>query len=433
MRETRVILTVLTGPLAGHRLCFDGPTTCVVGRQPDCELQLPSDEAGVSRRHAAFDFDPPAVRVRDLGGVNGTWVNDRHVGERTDGRETEADLAHDDRVVVGETVLLVSIEAPVGVERALRCACGRIRPATRQHADGVGCGECAQTVRDTPAEFDARAEHGLDAFPGHRIVRVLGAGGMGKVYLALEGATGEQVALKVLLSQVAVDESNRRGFLREMEVAGALEHPNLVRRRVVGNQGRTFWFSMDYCPGGNLADLVQRRGGPLAPEEAVPLIIAALEGLAFMHERGFIHRDLKPQNILLDDPMSRPMLADFGLAKSFEQAGLTGLTVTGSVRGTPHFTPREQVTNYKYVKPVSDVWSMGATLYYLLSGDVPRGSTGVDNPMLRALTTEPTPLVRRAPRIPTPLCEVVDRAVATDPTERFPSARALQRALEAAL
>lgn len=427
----KVTLTVLTGPRAGEDLVFDGPATVEVGRSPDCALVLPAGQAGVSRRHALIEIDPPGARVRDLGSTNGTWINQSHLGGRGAGPTEAVPLAHDDRIGVGETVLLLTLEAPDGVARPVRCGCGVVRDSPRARPGGHLCGECDETVRDTPADRAARAEAPDAAvFEGYRLVRTVGAGGMGKVYLAVDTRTGEQVALKVLAPQVAVDEKNRKDFLREMGIAGALAHPNLVARRGQGSAGQAFWFAMEYCPGGNLTDRMQRRGGPLPPDEAIDLVVQALEGLAFMHAQGFVHRDLKPQNILLtQDEGGVPKLADFGLAKSFEQAGLTGMTITGSVRGTPHFTPREQVTNYKYVKPVSDVWSMGATLYYLLSGDVPRGATAEGNPMLRALTVEALPLRSRAPRVPQRLADVVDRALATDPAARFQNAQALQRAL----
>ncbi len=430
-----VTITVLNGPLAGDARAVSTPGRVVVGRLPDCQIQLPADSPGVSRQHLAIDVDPPAAHATDLGSTNGTWINQVRLSAREDSAPTRIELADGDRIGIGETVLHVALSAPSGVSRAVRCLhCGRAERLAVPPPVSFVCGDCQSTMRDAPADVLRRLREevpdGASDFAGYRIERELGRGGMGRVYLAIREDTGDHVALKVQLSHIQIDEKARAEFLREMEVAGRLRHPNLVPCLAEGASGNAFWFAMEFCPGGSLTDLMQRKVGRLDPSEAVPLMCQALEGLGHMHRHGYVHRDLKPQNILLsavEGGVAR--VADFGLAKSFERAGLTGMTATGAVRGTPHFTPREQVTNYKYVKPVSDVWAMGATLYHVLTGTFPRTIRSGANPMLVALTGELVPVRARDEGISETLAGVIDHALEIDPALRYPDADALREAL----
>jgi serine/threonine protein kinase len=172
--------------------------------------------------------------------------------------------------------------------------------------------------------------------------------------------------------------------------------------------------------------------GPLAAEPAVALALQALEGLAYAHGEGFVHRDIKPDNLLIG-PDGVAKLADFGLAKSFEQAGLSGMTATGATSGTLAFMPREQITGFRRLQPVSDVWSLGATLYYMLSGQTTRDFDGGKDPLAVVLEGRIIPLRERDPRLPAALAAAVDRAIADDPLHRHPTALDLRDALRAAM
>jgi len=154
---------------------------------------------------------------------------------------------------------------------------------------------------------------------------------------------------------------------------------------------------------------MSRRGGRLALDEAGPSCCRLWKGLAFAHTKGFVHRDLKPQNVLLT-AMEKPWtvkIADMGMAKNFTQAGLSGMTATGSYAGSFPFMPREQVTNFKFVKPVSDVWSMGATFYNMLTGQYPRDLRRGQDPMEVILHGEIIPVRKRDPRIQKQVAEVI--------------------------
>ena len=162
----------------------------------------------------------------------------------------------------------------------------------------------------------------------------------------------------------------------------------------------------------------------------MPHALKALEGLAFAHSKGFVHRDLKPGNILIHKGVAR--VADFGMSKSFQMAGLSGMSMTGKTAGTPVFMPPEQIINFKYVKPVSDVFSMGATMYYLLTGAFPFEFPAKRDPMDVILNDDVIPIRKRGHSIPKPLAAAIDRAVTKKHKDRFLDAGEFLAALKIA-
>jgi serine/threonine protein kinase len=234
-----------------------------------------------------------------------------------------------------------------------------------------------------------------------------------------------------MLPKIAVEENARKHFLREMDVCRALDHPNIVRFFDSGDAVGTFFFVMEYCDGGSLDDLFKQRRRPLHWNEACNYILQALEGMAYAHGQQMVHRDLKPANILLSGGSAK--VADFGLAKNFSQAGLSDFTVTGSAAGTLPFLPREQLINFRRVRPTSDVWSMAATLYYLVTGAFPRDLGGGRDPREVILNQDSVPLRTRDPSIPTSVAAVVDKALTTNELGRYPTAAEFHGALEKVL
>ncbi|MFD8141909.1 serine/threonine-protein kinase [Streptomyces sp. NPDC059708] len=271
----------------------------------------------------------------------------------------------------------------------------------------------------------------------------LGRGGMGVVYAAVHRETGERRALKVVHAPAGAGEEVAR-FAREVRVSMALAHPHVVR--VIGiersgpdgaggapdPQGEPCCLVLELCDGGSLADRVHR-DGPLPVPRALELFDGVLAGLAHVHrEHGLVHRDIKPHNILLTGgPHGRPVakLADFGLAKAYESAGLSGLTRTGVVMGTPAFMPRSQLINYKYATPEVDVWSTAASLYHVLTGSPPRDLPPGRDPWLAVATSPVVPAGERVPGLPPELCEVLDYALSDEIEGGFETAESLRAAL----
>ncbi len=423
-------LTAVHGPQAGLSHTFEQPGHFVIGRAPDCDLVLPADSAGVSRHHARLEVDPPHAKLVDLRSTNGTWVNSLRLHHTS---HVELSLATEDKIGIGETAFQLYVEAPLGTQRRLRCSeCGLSELLDHSPLGPHVCGDCLGTQVESEAQRFRRLDELAKEIDGYQVGRRLGAGGMGTVYAGIRDRDGMPVALKVMRSQLFAEQKHRADFLREMRVAGGLEHPNLVRCIDGGESATSLWLALEYCAGGSLHQVLRARDTRLTPQEAISLFDDVLEGLGFMHDLGYVHRDIKPQNILLHQGRAR--LADFGLAKSFEKAGLTAqlITRTGQdVRGTPSFTPREQVINFKYVKPVSDVWSAAASMYYGLTGTFPRNKIKGRQRMLVALIGQLVPIRQREARVPAPLAELIDRALSPHPEERPQDARAFQAALRA--
>jgi hypothetical protein len=417
-----VSLVVTAGPIRGRRFDFAGHDTFLFGRAPDCHARLAPSDASASRHHFLLEVNPPLARLRDLGSLNGTHVNGVRHGGRSASESPEAaaargqggvDLRDGDEIRVGATVIRVEVAGP---------------PPTVDGQPGSSSPLAALVAAQEAAEVAAPGQ----IIGPYVMQRLLGRGGMGAVHLARHRDNGREVALKLMLPRMVVDEGAQEIFVREIEVTRALRHPNVVALLDFGRHEGRFYFALEYCPGGSVEALRRRHGGRVPLGTALRVAVDALEGLAAAHDAGFVHRDIKPENVLLGgDGAAR--LADFGLAKSFQRAGLSGLTATGTVAGTVEFMPREQLTSYREVRPTTDVWSMAATLYFLLSGRYPRDFDEDADPLAVVLRGGVVPLLQRDASLPPDLAAVIDRALHDEPARRFPTAREFLTALRGVL
>lgn len=211
-----------------------------------------------------------------------------------------------------------------------------------------------------------------------------------------------------------------------------LEHPNIVRFAQIGNADGCLYFAMEYVTGVDADGLLKKRGGPLLIRPAVALTCQASEALAYAHDLGFVHRDIKPRNLLVDRVEGRPVLrlTNFGLARIYLTSPLSGLTVTGHTAGTSGFMAPEQITRFRGVKPAADQYAAGAMLNYLLTGkkvyDFP---AEIQRQLLMVLQDEPVPIRDRLGEIPAELAAIVHRALARAPEDRFADVRAFSDAL----
>jgi hypothetical protein len=448
-----VRLTVKEGVMRGKEFVFDVHDTFLFGRMDECHACLP-DDVRVSRHHFILEANPPDARIRDLGSLNGTYVNNTRYGGRKSHetpeegakrRYPQVDLRDGDEIKVGKTVLHVKVEVPTKFVGSIFCQhCERdvtaeVGPTRR--GDYI-CEACRREARNDFAtllmasmqQSDQSDETNLN-LPDYEIEKKIGEGGMGAVYLVHHKNRRERAALKVMLSKVAVDEIARKQFLREIEVTLKLRHENIVEVFDHGSSGSLFYFLMEYCEGGSLQSLIDRRGRPLSLAEAAPIMLQALDGLAHAHQNKIIHRDIKPQNILLkgSDLNWTVKIADMGLAKDFTQAGFSGMTATGDASGSLPYLPREQLTNFKYLNPASDVWSIGAAFYYMLTGHYPRSFPKGKDPLEAILYGEIIPVRQRDLSIPKRIAEVIDRSLADNISERYQSASEVRQVLEKAL
>ena len=470
--------------MAGQRFVFEEHDVFVFGRAQGCHVCLPHDPK-VSRHHFLMEVNPPRAVLRDLGSLNGTYVNAVKQGSRDPGETPEQGavrcypeiaLQDGDRIQVGDSLLAVDLPAAVAtshrelgslalvqgigdpaavagsvfppvpsmppLQKAPRTVSSRRCPRCGNDVgDAAGeppaadalCGACRQQLADDPANILSKLIHvarreidrrGPPPVAGYDIERKLGVGGFGAVYLARRASDSHRVAIKIMLSRVAVDETARNRFLREIAILESLRNDHIVPILDHGSTGTAFYFIMEYCAGGSVADLLRKHAGSLPLHDASVIILGALEGLAHAHAQGIVHRDIKPANILLSDSSAsrHAKMADFGLARSFEKVGFSGMTMTGNYAGTFPFMPREQVTDFKHSKPCSDVWSLAATFYNMLTGLHPHDFPKNVDPLDVVLGARPVPIRRRNAGIPSNLAEVIDRALAVDPGNRFQSA-----------
>lgn len=504
----RVNLKVTQGKLMGSELLFESHTTCMIGRAKDCNVRLPDDQdhKAVSRHHCLVEINPPDARIRDLGSLNGTFVNGERIGKREKGQSPEEgarlvfpeyDLKQGDEIKVGNTVYRVDVHIPTlcvecrveipedkrdqarisgEVYQCEECR-GKAEIAKRREPPREKPKLCVHCGKDVSREIGANrqgdflcaacktnplailemllklADAGkgkLADIQGYKIVKELGRGGMGAVYLARHEATGEQVALKVMLPSVPVTPYSRDVFLREVEICKCLMHSNVVRLRDSGCSDGTFYFTLEFCDSGSVDMLMRQRGGRLPVEEAVGIILQVLDGLEYAHsapvnvklqdgrtlqQTGVVHRDMKPANIFLTSSGGARVakVADFGLAKSFEAAGLSGMTATGSAAGSPWFMPRQQVINFLYAKPDVDVWAIAASLYNMLTGRFPRDFPAGKDPWRVVLESAPVSIRKHLPSIPAKLAGVIDHALIDHPEIPIKTAAELKRQLQEAI
>jgi eukaryotic-like serine/threonine-protein kinase len=429
----RVTLRVVAGPQVGRVFTFDQHDTFMIGRSEDAHFCLPHDRF-FSRHHCILEIAPPQTFLRDLGSTNGTFVNGIRV-------ET-AHLKNGDRIQGGETVLEVEVSAdqsdihssiPVydsNTEpslitiQCLNCGIPSQAEASRPDAKlSYVCDNCREQLKKNPQPI-----------PGYQMIRVLGQGGMGSVMLAQSVADGRPVAIKTLLPEVAVSEQSLKRFMREIEVAATLQHPNIVSYIEHGTHNGIVYLVTEFVSGMDASKLVKMRGGKLNYQEVVKIIEQTLAALDFAHGLGFVHRDIKEQNILVEGafPNYRAKLTDFGLAKSFKQTGMSGVTMVGDVAGTIAYMPPEQVRDFKEVRPPSDIYAVGMTAYSLLTGahalDIsPRA--GISE-TVKAIFEKPIiPIAQRVPDIPLRVSAVIETALAKQVELRWASAGEMREAL----
>jgi len=260
----------------------------------------------------------------------------------------------------------------------------------------------------------------------------LGRGGMGVVYKARDERLKRQVAIKVLPPELAFREEIRIRFLREAETAARLSHPHIVPIHSVGEgPDGLVYFVMAYVDGESVAAKLKRRG-QLPSEEARRIMLETADALGAAHALGIIHRDVKPDNILLEGSRGRVVVTDFGIAKALSSTtGSATLTATGVAIGTPHYMSPEQAAGDREIDGRSDIYSLGVVSYQMLTGELPFHAPTVPGILMKHIT-ERAPLVTDKCRdCPEDLAACVMRSLEKDPDDRWPTADALRRALEA--
>ena len=260
--------------------------------------------------------------------------------------------------------------------------------------------------------------------PGYRIERELAHGGMATVYLAVQESLARQVALKIMAPALAADRSFGERFLKEARTVARLHHPHILAVHDVGVDGHHYYLAMEYVPGGDLKQRI--RQGALPPKDALQIAKQMAQALGYSHAEGFVHRDVKPENILFRKD-GTAVLSDFGIAKAVGSG--TKKTGTGMSIGTPHYMSPEQAQGKSDLDGRSDLYSLGVVVYEMLSGTVPFDA---DNTIGIAMQHVSAPV----PQLPKPVAKLqplLDQLLAKDPARRYANAAELVTAIDQAL
>jgi hypothetical protein len=417
----KVDLEVIAGPHAGAVYHFDRHDTFVVGRSSQAQFSVP-DDGFLSRNHFLIEFNPPACCLRDLGSTNGTKVNGLRV--------EMVRLRNGDQISAGGSSFVIHVEESSGEAAKVRCLrCGEIAPPEvwlNLESEPVSwlCPACQAHQKDYP-----------HTHPDYLIDRLIGYGGMGTVYLAHHLKSNRPVAIKMMTPAVAASERAKLRFERELDVLKHLRHPKIVEFYDVFDLDGQYQLIMEYVDGKNALAWVSSLSEPLTVPAAASIGCQLLSALNHAHENGYVHRDIKPSNLLVMGQPIRPKvkLSDFGLAKSFrDDAGFAGLTHQGDIGGSSGFISPDHIRDFREAKAPADIYSAGATLYYLMSGQYPFFNFDPNRADSYTMILEhpAVPLRAHRPDVPEAFDRVIRKALEKQPAMRWKSAAAMAAALQ---
>jgi serine/threonine-protein kinase len=422
-----VVLRVTSGPHEGQEHFLDRRGVFVVGRSSQAGITMQDDRL-LSREHFVIELDSSVCSVKDLGSTNGTKVNGLRV-------ET-APLRDGDLITAGDSAFVVLLDESTAGGSPLRGRCAGCGHAFQgeEPAEGTSpvhalCASCLEKRRRNPGTH-----------PDYLIEKRIGSGGMGEVYQARELSTNRQVAIKMMVPTSAASEKAKDYFRREMMVLKDLLmpngrcHPNVVAFYDIFEIDGQFQLVMEYVVGKNALDWVKDLTSPLPIPAAARLGRLLLSALEYAHSRGYVHRDVKPSNLLVVGPPQRLQLklSDFGLAKNFrENAGFVGLTHQGDIGGSVGFISPDHIRDFRDVKEPADIYGAAATLYFLLTMSYPYYNFNPHRGDAYAIILEnpPVPLRAHRPDAPEGFERVLRKALEKQPRDRWKSAAEMSEAL----
>ncbi len=284
-------------------------------------------------------------------------------------------------------------------------------------------------ISQSDAELRSHVVRSLEST--YEVDREIGRGGMGIVYKAKDLRLKRQVAIKILPPELAFRSEIRSRFLKEAETAAQLSHPNIVPIYSVDEKDGLVYFVMAFIDGDNLAKRIHDNGA-IDAKETRRILRDVADALAYAHHNGVVHRDIKPDNILLDSQTGRPMVTDFGIARAVSESGNgdARLTATGIAIGTPAFMSPEQSAGDRDLDGRSDLYSLGVVAYQMLCGDLPFNANNTPALLVKHLSERPVPIEQRKADIPPDLARAVMLCLEKSPDDRFGSAGALVSALD---
>jgi serine/threonine-protein kinase len=257
----------------------------------------------------------------------------------------------------------------------------------------------------------------------------IGRGGMGVVFAARDLALKRRVAIKVLPPELAFRQEIKIRFMREAQTAARLSHPHIVPIHAVGDEGGLVYFVMGYVDGESLGARLKRRHA-LPAEEVRRIMKETADALGMAHAMGIIHRDIKPDNVLLEGTRRRVMVTDFGIAKALSEVGPGTLTGTGIAIGTPHYMSPEQAAGEREIDARSDLYALGVVAFEMATGELPFQAPTVPGILMKHISEAAPDIMRLRGDLPEDLATAIMRCLEKDPASRWPTAESLRRALE---
>jgi serine/threonine-protein kinase len=432
-----VRLRVTAGPYIGREFQFDQHETLLAGRSAFAQLRL-VDDVHFSRNHFRLEVNPPECHLIDLDSTNGTFVNGKRVRQK--------DLKDGDLVLVGDTELTVtSFDPQATLLRVVPPSARPKRPeVVRGSPDHAHATDRKVSSASLPEGADEQGNllsndlhgggspvHSPPAVTGYRIENEVGWGDLGVTYRATRLATGEPCALKILSPADRMNDRTVQSFLREAGVLNQLHHPHIVRLLDLGSANGLLYIATEFVSAVRWDVAMEKATPQTRIRLACGLICQVLDALEYAHTRSFVHRDIKPSNVLVrrDGRRLVAKLSDFGLAKQYADAGLSQITHDGDVLGSLPYMSPEQFIDSRHAKPTCDLYSAGATLYRLLAGHDPFLFAKGKCKFLAILEDDPIPIRQSFPQVPAALAEIVHRALAKEPQQRFSSAAEMRHVL----
>ena len=396
-----------------------------IGRAPDND-GIKVDDIGLSRRHCSIREDGGRLVVEDLGSRNGTFVNGERIVRRV--------LKPGDEIEIGESRVLVRAPRSATTDKGnstdfwraegLCSLCGEVVPTedvesgkAQKSDQGVFCAKCLK-VALVPGRI----------LGGYRIIEQIGFGGMAEIYRAESVKGGRIVALKTMLNPHNAPPAIRQRFVQEAKAGARLEHPNVARIYDAGEDSGIPYIVIEYIQGDDLATILDRRGS-LEQREALDIAIDIASALAYAHEHGVVHRDVKPANIFLDSAYGRARLIDLGVAKVLDLDERMRLTRAGVGLGTLEYAAPEQIESARDVDGRADIYSLGATTYRMVVGKRPFTAPR-DIDLAKMIICDPhewPPAMKD--KICEPLKAVIDKAMGKRPDDRYQNAGDFRDAL----
>ncbi|MCA9139761.1 MAG: protein kinase [Planctomycetales bacterium] len=419
-------LVIREGEDAGRQVTLAGKTSVTVGTSPASDVIVKNDPLMDGQHFRIDQMTSGRLWIQDLMSKSGTTVNG--------GRIQRTQLKIGDIVRAGHLVM----EVLAGADATLPA------PSTAD-ADSSSSGEMSWSEQSSGAGADSEMDDPIlrASLRGHgfSLGTELGSGTFGRVYRGVRDADAMDVAIKVFEGTPVDSPERMKLFLREMDIHQKLDHPNIVRFFEHGaNEPYSAWFAMEYVDGVTLSQWVRTTKELMPVTTACSIVRQVLSALDYAHRLPaplgpIVHRDLKPSNIMVDQTTKSPVIkvCDFGLAKNFERAGFSSITMTGQSRGNIEYMSPDQAMDSKYSGPEVDVYAVGGILHFCLTGsslyDVRPGASASE--ILNAKMAQRTARLRQFREdVPEVVQSLIDRAIARDETRQFRTAGQMLRSIE---